>query len=214
MGAGDREEEGAEGRTRIPIRDKRKLRADDGAADPGGVVVGQVVPPEPEASGEEASDAALAEARAKAASHLEDLQRLKAEFDNYRKRTVKEQTRLIEMAAADIVAQMLGVMDHFTMAVSAAEESRDFESMFKGVQMVYGELRQVLQNAGLEIVEPKGQPFDPNVHEAVLQEEGDGSGNMVVDEVLRNGYLFKGSVLRPAMVKVTQDASGADQVDA
>jgi molecular chaperone GrpE len=212
----DREEEAAEGRTRIPIRDKRKLHEADGAAaDSGGAVVGEPVPPEAQASGEApAEDSALAEAQAKAASYLDDLQRLKAEFDNYRKRTLKEQTRLIEMASADIVAQLLGVVDHFAMAVSAASGSRDFDAMLKGVEMVYGELKQVLSNAGLEIVEPKGEPFDPNLHEAVLQEEGDGSGHMVVDEVLRNGYLFKGAVLRPAMVKVTQAASGADQVDA
>ncbi|HEX2177947.1 MAG TPA: nucleotide exchange factor GrpE, partial [Actinomycetota bacterium] len=155
-------------------------------------------------------------ANQKAAGYLDDLQRLKAEFDNYRKRTLKEQTRLIEMASADIVAQLLGVVDHFQMAVSAASGSRDFDAMFRGVEMVYGELKQVLQNAGLEILDPKGQPFDPNLHEAVLQQEGDGSGHMVVDEVLRNGYLFKGTVLRPAMVKVTQDAnaSGPDQVEA
>jgi molecular chaperone GrpE len=213
--AGDRDQEAAEGRTRIPIRDKRKLHdADAGAAESGGAVVGEPVPPEADASGEDQQ--ALAEANQKAAGYLDDLQRLKAEFDNYRKRTLKEQTRLIEMASADIVAQLLGVVDHFQMAVSAASASRDFDAMFKGVEMVYGELKQVLNNAGLEILEPKGQPFDPNLHEAVLQEEGDGSGHMVVDEVLRNGYLFKGTVLRPAMVKVTQDAnaSGADQVEA
>ncbi|HVL50333.1 MAG TPA: nucleotide exchange factor GrpE [Actinomycetota bacterium] len=213
MAFDDREQEGNEGRTRIPIRDKRKLRAEDGAAPEGGAVVGEPVVPEADASGTN-GEAALAEANAKAASHLEDLQRLKAEFDNYRKRTLKEQTRVIEMASADIVAQMLGVLDDFAMAVSAAEGSRDFESMVKGVEMVYGKFRRVLEAAGLQIVEPKGEPFDPNLHEAVLQDEGDGSGHLVVDDVLRNGYLFKGAVLRPAMVKVTQDAPGADQVDA
>ena len=100
------------------------------------------------------------------------------------------------------------------MAVTAAEASGDFDAMLKGVQMVYGELKQVLESAGLQIVEPKGEPFDPNVHEAVLQDEGDGSGQLVVDDVLRHGYLFKGAVLRPAMVKVTQNASGAGKVDA
>lgn len=211
---GDREvDEQAEEqeRVKIPIRDKRKLH--DGAAQSGGAVVGEPVVNDAAEPGE--PDPAVADANAKAASYLEDLQRLKAEFDNYRKRTLKEQSRLVEMASAEIVAQLLGVVDHFGMAVAAASGSRssgegpDFESMLKGVEMVYGELKQVLEGAGLEILEPKGEPFDPNVHQAVLQEEGDGSGQMVVEEVLRSGYLFKGSVLRPAMVKVTQDASGA-----
>ncbi len=212
---GDREvdEQAEQERIKIPIRDKRKLHDDDGAAQQGGAVVGEPVVNEAAGTGE--PDPAVADANAKAASYLEDLQRLKAEFDNYRKRTLKEQSRLVEMASAEIVAQLLGVVDHFGMAVAAATGSRsaaegpEFESMLKGVEMVYGELKQVLQGAGLEIVEPKGEPFDPNVHQAVLQEEGDGSGQMVVEEVLRSGYLFKGSVLRPAMVKVTQDASGA-----
>lgn len=119
---------------------------------------------------------------------------------------------MFEAAAADIVTRMLGVLDNFSMAVASSEGSRDFDSMFKGVQMVYGEFRGVLENAGLEIEEPKGEAFDPNRHEAVLQDEGDGSGHLVVDEVLRSGYLFKGAVLRPAMVKVTQDATGAGRV--
>ncbi|MEX0789496.1 MAG: nucleotide exchange factor GrpE [Actinomycetota bacterium] len=198
-------EEEEEGRVKIPIRDKRKIH-DHGAAQQGGAVVGEAVEPEPDAVD---PDVALAEAQAKAASHLEDLQRLKAEFDNYRKRTLKEQSRLIEMASAEMVAQLLGVVDHFGMAMTAAAGGKDYDAMLKGVEMVYGELKQVLEGAGLQIVDPKGEPFDPNVHQAVLQDEGDGSGHMIVDEVLRNGYLFKGTVLRPAMVKVTQDASGA-----
>lgn len=220
MGSEDRSEE--EGRIKIPIRDKRKLH-DHGAAQPGGAVVGEPVLPgavgneQPaDASGGQAADnAAVAQAQAKAASYLDDLQRLKAEFDNYRKRTLKEQTRLIEMASAEMVARLLGVVDDFGMAMAAASgakataEGSDYDAMLKGLEMVYGELKHVLESAGLEIVEPKGEPFDPNIHEAVLQDEGDGSGRMIVDEVLRNGYLFKGTVLRPAMVKVTQDASAA-----
>ena len=219
MGSEDRPEE--EGRIKIPIRDKRKLH-DDGAAQKGGAVVGEPVVPgalegeqQAESPGDPAADnPALAEMQARAASYLDDLQRLKAEFDNYRKRTIKEQTRLIEMASAEMVAQMLGVVDHFGMAMSAAAGSKDYDAMLKGVEMVYGELKQVLEGAGLEILEPKGEPFDPNVHQAVMQDEGDGSGHMIVDEVLRNGYLFKGTVLRPAMVKVTQDASAAVDANA
>jgi molecular chaperone GrpE len=219
MGSEDRPEE--EGRTKIPIRDKRKLH-NDGAAQKGGAVVGEPVVPGAAGSEQEggaeadraADNAAVAEAQARAASYLDDLQRLKAEFDNYRKRTLKEQTRVIELASAEMVARLLGVVDQFGMAMSAASGSKDYDAMLKGVEMVYGELRQVLEGAGLEILESKGEPFDPNIHEAVMQDEGDGSGHMVVDEVLRNGYLFKGTVLRPAMVKVTQDASAAVDANA
>ena len=76
--------------------------------------------------------------------------------------------------------------------------------MRKGVELVYAELLGVLEKAGLSRVEAEGKPFDPNVHEAVMQEEGD--GDPVVADVLRTGYTLKGRVLRPAMVKVTRAA--------
>ncbi|HEX2258557.1 MAG TPA: nucleotide exchange factor GrpE [Actinomycetota bacterium] len=169
------------------------------ASEPSGATVSETIPTVAEE---------LAKAREEAASYREDLQRLKAEFDNYRKRTIKEQSRLVENAAVRLIGELLGVMDDFELAVAAAEETRDFDRMLKGVEMVYGELKEVLGAAGLEPIDAKGKPFDPMLHEAALEAPGDGSGVNVVTEVLRNGYKFKGSVLRPAMVKVTQDASG------
>ena len=221
---------------KVPIRDRRKLRdtatqetvggvqaAPAAAGDGSSGVSGQEPSapagngpgtPASEASGATVSETIptvaeeLAKAREEAAGYREDLQRLKAEFDNYRKRTIKEQSRLVENAAVRLIAELLGVMDDFELAVAAAEETRDFDRMLKGVEMVYGELKEVLGAAGLEPIDAKGKPFDPMLHEAALEAPGDGSGVNVVTEVLRNGYKFKGSVLRPAMVKVTQDASG------
>jgi len=191
---------------KIPIRDKR-IRLDE--ADEGGASVVGASPPMSEAPSE---DDQVAAARRQAASHLDDLLRLKAEFDNYRKRTLKEQTRLLEMAAVGTIAQLLGVLDHFDLAVAAANQTQDYAKMLKGVEMVHSELKDVLRASGLEILDAVGKPFDPNVHEAATEEEGDGSGVMVVGQVLRNGYKFKDMVLRPAMVKVTQDASAAQEV--
>jgi molecular chaperone GrpE len=191
---------------KIPIRDKR-IKLDE--ADEGGASVIGAAPPMSEAPSE---DDQVAAARRQAASHLDDLLRLKAEFDNYRKRTLKEQTRLLEMAAVGTIAQLLGVLDHFDLAVAAANQTQDYAKMLKGVEMVHGELKDVLRASGLEIIDAVGKPFDPNVHEAAIEEEGDGSGVMVVGQVLRNGYKFKDMVLRPAMVKVTQDASAAQEV--
>jgi molecular chaperone GrpE len=144
----------------------------------------------------------LAVAQAEAAAHLDDLKRLKAEFENYRKRIIKEQSELVERAAAPLVARLLGVLDNFELAVAAAEESKDFEKMLRGIEMVYGELNEVLGSEGLTRIQAKGMAFDPNLHEAALELAGDEGGDPVVAEVLRPGYLFKGRVLRPAMVKV------------
>jgi molecular chaperone GrpE len=187
---------------KIPIRDKR-IKLDE--PEDGGASVIDAAPPVSEDPEDE-----VAAARRQAASHLDDLLRLKAEFDNYRKRTLKEQTRLLEMAAVGTIAQLLGVLDHFDLAVAAANHTQDYAKMLKGVEMVHGELKDVLRASGLEIIDAVGKPFDPNVHEAAAEEEGDGSGVMVVGQVLRNGYKFKDMVLRPAMVTVTQDAKAAE----
>src|SRR2546427_4478 len=161
------------------------------------------------ASGEpQPADDQLSQARAEAAAYLDDLQRLKAEFDNYRKRIVKEQTGLLERAAGGLILRLLPVLDNFELAVAAAEESRDFERMLKGIEMVFGELKEVLASEGLSAIPAKGRAFDPNYHEAALETAGDGDGEPYVAEELRTGYTFKGRVLRPSMVKVARRGAG------
>lgn len=153
---------------------------------------------------EDAIAADLAKARAEAESYLDDLRRLQADFDNYRKRTLREQTARAASASQALVTRLLPVLDNFELAVSAAEQSRDFDRMLKGVEMVFGELRQALEGEGLVKIEAEGKPFDPERHEAVIAvEEEDTEPGMVVD-IVRAGYELRGKVLRPAMVKVAK----------
>jgi molecular chaperone GrpE len=153
---------------------------------------------------EDAIAADLAKARAEAESYLDDLRRLQADFDNYRKRTLREQTARAASASQALVARLLPVLDNFELAVSAAEQSRDFDRMLKGVEMVFGELRLALEGEGLVKIEAEGKPFDPERHEAVIAvEEEDTEPGMVVD-IVRAGYELRGKVLRPAMVKVAK----------
>jgi molecular chaperone GrpE len=161
-----------------------------------------------EADGVEAEEDAIAadldKARAEAESYLDDLRRLQADFDNYRKRTLREQTARAASASQALVARLLPVLDNFELAVSSAERSRDFDRMLKGVEMVFGELREVLEAEGLVRIEAEGKPFDPERHEAVIAvEEEDTEPGMVVD-IVRAGYELRGKVLRPAMVKVAK----------
>ena len=163
---------------------------------------------EVEAEGIEAEEDAIAadldKARAEAESYLDDLRRLQADFDNYRKRTLREQTARAASASQALVARLLPVLDNFELAVSSAERSRDFDRMLKGVEMVFGELREVLEGEGLVRIEAEGKPFDPERHEAVIAvEEEDTEPGMVVD-IVRAGYELRGKVLRPAMVKVAK----------
>jgi len=161
----------------------------------------------PEA-GEEAAAADLAadlaKARAEAESYLDDLRRLQADFDNYRKRTLREQTARTASASQALVARLLPVLDNFELAVSAAEQSRDFDRMLKGVEMVLGALREVLEGEGLVKIEAEGKPFDPERHEAVIAVEQEGAEPGMIVDIVRAGYELGGKVLRPAMVKVAK----------
>jgi molecular chaperone GrpE len=131
---------------------------------------------------------------------LDTTKRLQADFENYRKRVVREQTALVERAAEGLLEQLLPVLDNFELALRAIPEGD--EQVRKGVELVYADLVSVLERNGLERIDAIGAPFDPNEHEAVMQDEGD--GEPVVGDVLRTGWKLKGRVLRPSMVKVTR----------
>jgi molecular chaperone GrpE len=143
----------------------------------------------------------LASAQAEAGQYLDHLRRLQAEFDNYRKRVVKEQTELSELGAMPVARRLLEVLDDFELALMSADDKPDFERFLKGVELVYAKLLDALKAEGLERIHAEGSPFDPALHEALMQ-TGDGDGEPVVADVLRPGYTLKGRVLRPAGVRV------------
>jgi molecular chaperone GrpE len=128
-------------------------------------------------------------------------QRVQADFENYRKRMLREQTESIGRANESMVEQLLPVLDSLELALDQFGEAD--EHVRKGLELVYAELLGVLEKAGLEPIDAAGVPFDPNVHEAVMQEGGP-DGDPVVADLVRTGYRLKGRVLRPAMVKVAR----------
>ena len=150
---------------------------------------------------EEAEGGELARARAESAEYRDHLQRLQAEFDNYRKRVLKEQTRAVELAAQPAMLRLLEVLDEFDLALMAAERSPDFDQFRRGVELVYAKLVDSLRAEGLERIDAEGRPFDPVEHEALMQ-SGESEGDPHVAEVFRPGYRLKGSVLRPASVRI------------
>ena len=144
------------------------------------------------------------DAKAQAAEYLDHLRRLKAEFDNYRKRVLKEQTRAVELATEPLMSKLLEVLDEFELALIAAERKPEFERFLHGVEMVYAKLKDILRSEGLEQIEAQGKAFDPELHEALLQGDDSGEGEARVSDVLRPGYRLKGRVIRPAGVKVSR----------
>lgn len=152
----------------------------------------------------EALKKGLKEKEAEAAERLDHLRRLQAEFENFKKRMVKEQTRFLETANRDVVARLLPILDDFERSLSAAEKTKDYNKLSQGVQMIYAHLKEALAKEGLEEINPVGEQFDPLWHEAVMQEASDKHDDNTILEVLQKGYLFKGKVLRPARVKVSK----------
>jgi molecular chaperone GrpE len=139
------------------------------------------------------ADAALADAEAQRDEYLDSLRRLQADFENYKKRMVKQQSDQLERANEGLVTKLFPVLDTADLATAhgASEEVGQLRAL----------LLEALTREGLERIAPEGGAFDPNLHDAVAHEPGDG-GEQEVSEVLRAGYRWNGRVLRPAMVKV------------
>ncbi len=182
----------------IKITDKRRIRDDDPApvlAEEAGTA------PAPGTPDERAED--VDAARKEAAEYLDHLQRLQAEFDNYRKRVLKEQTDAVERAAAPVVQRLLEVLDDFELALISANDKPDFDRFLHGVELVYAKLADTLKAEGLQRIDAQGEPFDPEQHEALMQTgEGD---RLIVADVLRPGYRLRGRVIRPAGVRVSRE---------
>ncbi len=187
---------------RVKVTDKRRIK-DDGETAPAPAGAGPAERPASVTSSEERpqSPSELELARTEAAEYRDHLQRLQAEFANYRKRVLKEQTRAVELAAQSLLLRLLEVLDEFDLALIAAERQPDFEQFRKGVELVYAKLADSLRAEGLVRIEAEGKEFDPLEHEALMQ-TGEGDGEPRVAEVFRRGYKLKGRVIRPASVRV------------
>jgi molecular chaperone GrpE len=185
----------------VPIEEIAHTAMD---AEEGEVVEGELLDEVPDEIVIDSGGDELTRVTAERDEYLAHLQRTQAEFDNYRKRMLRDQTTHLERATAGLVEQLLPVLDSFELALgSGGPVTSDpaVERLRKGVELVYGELLGALEKAGLQRIEALGKPFDPEEHEAVMHVEDDG-GEPGVRDVVRSGYRFKGRVIRPAMVKV------------
>ena len=140
----------------------------------------------------------LSEVERERNEYLDTLQRLQAEFENYRKRVAKSSEDAAVRAAGNIVVTLLPVLDAFDLAQAHFEDSISDEAA--ALTQSRSLLLETLRKDGLERIDAVGVAFDPQVHDAVAHVQGD--GEQIIDEVLRAGYLWKGAVLRPAMVRV------------
>jgi molecular chaperone GrpE len=150
---------------------------------------------------EEAIDVLLAhleESRDEASSYLDDLKRVAADFDNYRKRTTREQAATLDRAAERVVKELLPVLDTFDAALGTDAETDTERQLLSGMINTREQLLAALEKEGLEVVPTVGEPFDPEIHEPVGAPGG--TNDLVVASELRRGYRLRDRVLRPAMV--------------
>lgn len=132
--------------------------------------------------------------------------RLQAEFDNARKRMLKDQESFIKYANEGIIVELLGILDDLERTVEAAEEKKeDFTTFLKGVEMILAHLYDLLKKKGVSPIDAKGKKFDPNMHEALLVEESDKIPENTVIEELQKGYKLEDRIIRTAKVKVAKN---------
>ena len=126
--------------------------------------------------------------------------RLQADFENFRRRTAKEKEELTAVITQNMLTDLLPLLDNFERAMMV--EQTDIEAFQKGMEMIFTQLREVMEKHGLEKIEAEGQVFDPNLHQAVMRVEIPDVEDGMITQVLQQGYRAKGRVIRPSMVQV------------
>lgn len=146
----------------------------------------------------------LAETKKSLEAAEEKYLRLYAEFENYKKRTRAELDTERTYRAQSVLRDILPAIDNIERALAQKGESEEFKSLHKGVEMVYESLLSSLKDNGLETIDALDQTFDPNLHQAVMQEQDKDKDSGIILEELQKGYKLKERVLRPSMVKVNE----------
>jgi molecular chaperone GrpE len=146
----------------------------------------------------------LKERAAKADEYRDRLLREAADFENYRKRAARERQDAVTFANESLLRKLMPVLDTFEMALAAASDGAAAQSLQAGVLMVYNQLKSALADAGLEEIDARGKVFDPNLHEAVSQQESAEVPEGEVIQQIRKGYKFRNRLVRPAGVIVAK----------
>lgn len=130
--------------------------------------------------------------------------RIAAEMVNTLRRKDEETNRLLKYSNESLITELLPVIDNFERALNADAKTTDIESYQKGMTMIYNSLKNILEKFEVKEIEAIDKEFDPSYHQAVMQEEKEGTKENIVIEVLQKGYTYKDKVIRPAMVKVSK----------
>ena len=174
---------------RIRVQDRRRARQ-EGSAEPTHLRPEVRATDEPENEEDNTAEAG----KQLDSDYLEDLRRLQAEFENFKKQNIKRQTEMIEQANTKLIQRLLPILDNFERAAAHGADP--------SLELLFKELRDALGSEGLEAIPAEGAVFDPNLHEAVETRPSNDVDVDTVIEVYRTGYRFRDRVIRPAMVVV------------
>jgi molecular chaperone GrpE len=152
----------------------------------------------------------LDEVRQQSEEYLHNWQRIAADFANYKRRTDEERNAVGEFGKAILITKLLGVLDDFDRALESVPEEAH-EGWVEGIRLVERKLRGVLESEGVTQIEALGQPFDPNLHEAVVYEETSEYPDNLVTAELQRGYRLRDRVIRPALVKVANNPTSSKE---
>jgi molecular chaperone GrpE len=137
-------------------------------------------------------------------TYLDQLLRTKAEFMNYQKRMVKENESTSQFAVQSLILDFLPELDNFDRALKLADNSNDFDKFVEGIKLIEEQLFKVLGKYGVVSIETVGKAFDPNLHEAVMEEENNEKPHHTIIDEFQRGFLLKERVIRPSKVKVSK----------
>ena len=144
--------------------------------------------------------------KAEAENYFDQLLRLRADFDNYRKRVEKELREVSGYGKSDIIVKLLPVVDNFEKAIGTMEAVKENKPIIEGIRLIYRDLLDTMGKEGLKKIESSGKPFDPNLHHAIMMKDTENGEEGMVIEEMQAGYTFEDRVIRPAMVVVTKHA--------
>ena len=150
------------------------------------------------------TEAKIAQLEAKVAEEENRYLRLRADYDNLARRGRLDREAAEKYRAQSLLTELLPVLDNLDRALQVQVASEEAQSLYKGVEMVYQQLIAATQKEGLEVIAAEGEQFDPNFHQAVMQEQDADKESGVVVRELQKGYKLKDRVLRPAMVSVNE----------
>lgn len=166
-------------------------------------VFGEVYPEQPAEAGDPSE---LRQQIEQLQARNDQLMRVAADFENYKRRTAREREDLIKFAGQQIVTNLLDVIDNIERAIQNEIKPEEFSNFVEGVKMIHKQFLDVLQKSGVSVIEAVGQPFNPEYHEAIMSESTNEYPDETVIAEFQKGYQMNGRVLRASMVKVSKEA--------